>query len=91
MNRQTLSIGVLSVTAALLFVAQFLPLQPAVAGETIKDRDYTMVTATNVSGGDALYVTDNRSGQMAVFTWDAGARTLRVRAVRSIADAFAAQ
>ena len=88
MNRQTFSIGVLSVTAALLFVAQFLPLQPAVAGETIKDRDYTMVTATNVSGGDALYVTDNRSGQMAVFTWDPTARSVKLRAVRPVADAF---
>jgi len=90
MDRKTFSIGVLSITATILFVAQFLPVRPAVASESIKDRDYTMVTALNVSGGDALYVTDNRSGQMAVFTWDSGSRSLHIRAVRTIADAFAA-
>lgn len=88
MDRKTLAIGVLSVTAVVLFVAQFLPVQKAEAAFSIRDRDYSVVTARVQQGGEGLYVVDNRSGLIAVYTWDATARTVRLRAIRPLGDAF---
>jgi hypothetical protein len=48
-----------------------------------------VVTAKIQTGGDGLYIMDNRTGQIAIFTYDAGSRTVRARAVRNVADAFA--
>ena len=31
---------------------------------SIKDRDYSLVTARTQTGGDSLYVLDNRSGRV---------------------------
>lgn len=89
MDRKTFAIGILSVTAVVLFIAQFVPIRMAVAGEAVKDRDYIAVTARSIQNDEALYVTDNRSGRLAVFTWDPSSKTVRLRAVRAVADAFA--
>ena len=88
MDRKTFGIGILTITAILLFVAQFIPMRTAHA-EAIKDRDYTLVTSRVQQGGQGLYIVENRSGMMAVFTWDPASRMVKVRAVRPIADAFA--
>jgi hypothetical protein len=69
-------------------IAQFVPLRPAIASDTIKDRDYSMVTAPTTAGGDALYVTDSRTGLVAAFLWDPGRREVVVKDVRPVADAF---
>jgi len=87
-NRKNLSVGVLSITAVILFIAQFIPIQPALALESIKDRDYTLVTANSNQGGDSIYVTENRTGQMAVFSWDPGRRALALRGTGALTDAF---
>ena len=90
MDRKLFGIGVLAVIAVLLFIAQFVPVRTAqAAGDAIKDRDYTLVTSHVTQGGDGLYITENRTGMMAVFTWDPASRTVKVRAVRPITDAFA--
>src|SRR4051812_21258933 len=93
LDRKTFAAGVLSVTALVLLVAQFLPISPApaVAGESVKERDFIAVTARMSAGGEGLYITDNRTGKMAVFTWDTSARTLVLAAQRDVADAFNAQ
>jgi hypothetical protein len=89
MDRKTLGIGILSTTAALLLVIHaFLP-SPAQAQVAIKERDYQVVTARITTGGDGLYIMDNRTGQVAVFTYDAASRGVRARTVRNVADAFA--
>ena len=88
MKRQNIAIVLLSLTAALLLAAHVL-VQPAEAGEVIKDRDYQVVTAKISTGGDGLYIMDNRTGQVAVFTYDPASRGLRARQVRNVADAFA--
>ena len=88
MDKKLFGIGVLSLMAAVLFVANFIPLNTATAADTIKDRDFTVVTSPTVQGGEALYVVDNRTGMIAVFTWDTSARNIRLRAVRPVADAF---
>ena len=88
MQRKTLSITILSITAAVLLVANWLVPQPARASEAVKDRDYQVVTCRVQSGGDGLYILDNRTGQIAVFTYDPGSRSVRARQVRMVADAF---
>ena len=67
MNSKTLSIGVLSITALILFLAQFIPVQPVLAAQVIKGSDYSLIAAKSAPGGDIIYVVDNRSGQVAVF------------------------
>lgn len=89
MDRKSFLIGVLSIAALILTVANLMPVsQPAYATEVVKDRDYQVVTARVQTGGDGLYIMDNKTGQVAVFTWDPGARQVRVRAVRNITEAF---
>ena len=88
MDKKTYGIGILFATAIVLLVAQFLPLAPATAQEAVIGRDYALVTAPIVGGGDALYVTDNRTGLIAVFTWDAGRRSLVLQGVQPVAEAF---
>ena len=89
MNRTNISILILSITAALLLVAHLFVPATARASEVIKDRDYQVVTARIQTGGDGLYVLDNRSGQIAIFTYDPASRAVRARQVRPISDAFA--
>jgi hypothetical protein len=88
MKRQNIAIAFLAITAGMLGAAHVL-VQPAGAGTVIKDRDYQVVTAKVVSGGDGLYILDNRTGQIAVFTYDPASRGVRARQVRNVADAFA--
>jgi len=88
MKKQSFGIGILSLTAVVLLVAQFIPLTTDEAQGQVaaKDRDYSMVTARRGPGGQVVYVTDNRTGMMAAVVWDQG--NLSVRAVRSLTDAF---
>ena len=90
MDRKTYTIGILSITAVILFIAQFLPIRPnaAMAADSVRDRDYSMVTSRASAGGENLYVVENRTGMMAVFSWDSGARALVLRAIRPVGDAF---
>ena len=90
MNRQNLGIGILSLTAAVLVAAHWFAPASADANVAIKDRDYQVVTAKIQTGGDGLYIMDNRTGQIAIFTYDAASRSVRARAVRNVGDAFAA-
>jgi hypothetical protein len=88
MDSKTLSIGVLSITGLILFIAQFLPVQSAHATLTIKDRDYSLVTTRANQGGEALYVINNRTGQVAVFAWDVARRTLVLSGAGIVSGAF---
>ncbi|HEX4125898.1 MAG TPA: hypothetical protein VHY37_14320 [Tepidisphaeraceae bacterium] len=72
MNKKTFTIGVLSITAAILLAANLLAPRRAMADFAIKERVYTAVTAHVASGGDALYVTDNFTGNMGVFIFTPG-------------------
>jgi hypothetical protein len=90
MDNKTFGIGVLFLTAVILLVANWMVPNRVVA-DTVVHRDFSVVTARVQGGGDALYVVDNRTQQMAVFTYDAGARNVRPRAVRPLSDAVAPQ
>ncbi|MCS7032362.1 MAG: hypothetical protein NZ561_00020 [Phycisphaerae bacterium] len=89
MDRKSLTIGVLTITATILLVANLIPLPaPAVASQVLKDRDYSVVTARLPSGGDGLYILDNRTGKIAIFNWDNAQRRIRPQGVVAASDAF---
>lgn len=80
MDKKTYAIGILVVTAVILFVAQFLPVaQPsAIASDAVRDpsTEFQMVTARNPAGGESLYIM-NRDGHIVVMQYDPAIRTLR--------------
>jgi hypothetical protein len=77
-NPKVIGVIALSASAALLLTANLL-MSPAKADSVWTNRDYTAVTAHLATGDDALYVTDNFSGQIAVFGYDATARSVRLK------------
>ena len=87
MDKRTFAIGVLSVTAVILIAANSITVRQAQA-YSIKDRDYQLVTTRNTDGGDSLYVSDNRTGQIAVFNWDPTSKTIKLKDRKILADIF---
>jgi hypothetical protein len=88
LDRKTFTIGVLCLTAVLLFLGTLIPLPTARGEFAIKDRDYQLVTVTVQGGGDALYVIDHRTGMMVVFTYDTRQRALVPRSFQSVDTAL---
>ena len=89
-NNKKLSIGILSITATILFIAQFIPIQPARAESVWKEKDYSILTSISAKGGDNVFVTDNRSGRVAVFVCrtNNGARALKPAGGVMLGDIF---
>lgn len=88
MDKKTFGIVMFSISAIVLAVANFCVRTPAEAAVAVSARDYQAVTIRSPRGGDALYILDNKTGQVAVFTYDPNTRDVRARAVRFAADAF---
>ena len=91
MDSKTFSIGILSLSAVILLVANLLVPTRADAEITVKDSGYSVATAPVQNGGDGLYIVDNGTGLMAVLTWDPASRTVKPRAVKDIGEAFMAR
>ncbi|MGB7156894.1 MAG: hypothetical protein WBD40_02440 [Tepidisphaeraceae bacterium] len=91
MDSKTYGIGILSLTALVLIVANCLVPPKASAELSVTGAGYSVVTARVQSGGDGVYILDNRTGNLAVFTYDPGSRRLEPRTVRPLADAFVTQ
>ena len=90
MDKKTFAIGVLSLSALILLVANLIAPRPVSASyETEHDTDYLVQTAVGPKGGDAIYVTDKRTGKMAAFAFDPNRRTLVLQDVQPIQAAFA--
>ena len=89
MNKQTYTIGILSIAALILFVANLMMPASAHGGFVMKDRDYQLITARQQVGDEAIYVLDSRTGLMAVFNYDPGRKAIVLRQVRAVQDAFA--
>jgi hypothetical protein len=89
MDKKTFSIGILSLTAVMLVVANLLTPTRVQADFAVKDRSYQVVTAKQQAGDEALYVLDNQSGLMAAFSYDPGRKALVLGAVAPIQAAFA--
>lgn len=88
MDRKTFSIGILTLTAALLFVACLMPAKPASAAFAVKDLSrYQLITVTSQKGGDILYVIDPQ-GKIIVLGYDLGQRLLRPIAVGDMDKVF---
>jgi hypothetical protein len=87
MNKETFGIGILSLTAVVLFVANWFAAPPVIAAEAVKDRDYQVVTARIAQGGEALYILD-RAGTISVFMYDPTTRRMVPRWARPISEAF---
>ncbi len=88
MNKKSFTIGMLSLSAVVLMLVIYFTPQSAQALLTIKDRDFGLVTARTQGGGDTLYVLDNRSGRVAVFSYDPARRALAPRFVGDLNAAF---
>jgi hypothetical protein len=88
MKNQNIAIGILSLTALLMLVAHVFVPQSASAQVAVKDREYQIITAKISSGGDGLYIHDVRTGQVAVFTYDAASRGVVARTVKNVSEAF---
>ena len=93
MDKKTYSIGILSVTALVLLVANLMTLPrsaEATNGIVYPGRDFQVVSSPVQTGGDALYILNNRTGMLAVFTYDTQARRMAPRVVTPITAAFPA-
>lgn len=93
MDKKTYAIGILTLTAVVLFVAQFLPITPTViASEAVRDpaTEIQMVTARNAQGGESLYLI-SRDGVMVILQYDPTMKGLRVQASRSLPEIFTGQ
>jgi hypothetical protein len=92
MNKETFGIGILTLTAMVLAIANwFSPPSPssvAFGAEVLKDRDIQVCTARIAAGGDALYIL-NREGTLTVFTYDPNTRRMLPRASQPMAQLFA--
>ena len=89
MDKKTFGIVMFVLMAAVLGVANFCLRVPAAqATVVIAARDYQACTVKSPRGGDALYILDNKTAQLAVFTYDPTTRGVRSRGVRFVADAF---
>jgi hypothetical protein len=88
MDKKLLTIILLTISAALLAAANLLP-SSARADNVVNSRDYQCVTAGITSGGEGLYILDNRTGQLAIYTYDPASHSVLPRAVRSMADIMA--
>ena len=77
MDRKLIAICMLSLSAMALMIANFSI--PAQASTTTNSRDYQLSTALMQNGSEGLYVLDNRTGLIAIFTYDYNTRTLRPR------------
>lgn len=89
MDKKLFIIGVLSLSAVVLFAANLLQPRTANAALVVKDNDYTAVTARTAKGGEALYILDNRTGAMIVMSYDPARRAvIPLGQPRFVMDAF---
>jgi hypothetical protein len=91
MDRRTLAIVILSISAVILLAIGVASEPKAQAAMAVQSREYQAATAKAQQGGEALYILDNKTGQMAVFLYDTRDRQLRLRDLRMVRDAFNAK
>jgi len=87
-DKRTFALGILSLSAVILMVANILAPRGAVADTAVYNEAYQMQTGRMNGGGEAVYITDNRSGMMAVVAYNPNRKGLDVVAVKSVTTAF---
>ena len=89
MDRKTFSIGTLSLTAVILFVACLFPAKPASGLFAVKDlRGTQLITVASQQGGDILYVIDPQSAKILVLGYNNNTRDLRTVAIGDLIQFF---
>jgi len=82
MNKQTLAIGVLSITATVLLVGILVVLsipRPAQAlGELDRGGDYIMVTSQFMSNWEVVFITDAAVGRMGAYFYNLNTKTVQL-------------
>ncbi|CAA9376032.1 MAG: hypothetical protein AVDCRST_MAG64-313 [uncultured Phycisphaerae bacterium] len=87
MDSKTYGIGILTLTATALLIANLFSPSPVIGEEAVANDDMQAVTARTVKGGDALYLLDNGSGKVAVFMVDPR-NGLQLMAVEDVQTGF---
>jgi|SRR5947209_15576333 len=88
LDKRTFILGVLSLSAVILFAANLLVPRGAVADTAIYNDSYQLQTGRTSGGGEALYVTENRTGNMAVFVYNPTSKSLQAVATKNVMAAF---
>jgi len=70
MDKKTFVIGVMALSAIILFAANLLQPRFAEASFVVRDNEYTAVTAQIRDGSDGLYIVDNRGGKVVVLGYN---------------------
>src|SRR5215470_13190734 len=82
MCRETFVIGVLSITAMILFVGILvvvsMPTPASALGETDRGGDYVMVTSQFMANWELIFITDGAVGRMAAYFYDLNTQTIRL-------------
>jgi hypothetical protein len=89
MDSKTYGIGILTLTAVALLIANLFAPKPVQGIEAVANDDMQAVTCRAKQGGDALYLLDHGSGKLAVFTVDTRAG-LKLQTVADIEQGFRA-
>lgn len=87
MNKANLGIAVLATSATVLLGLNLVP-ETTQAASSTSYGSFHLATTKDQVGGESLYVLDNASGQIAVFTYDKDDKTLRPRDVRQVREIF---
>ena len=87
MDNKTYAIGILTLTAVALLIANLFAPRPASALMAVSNDQMQAVTCRQQSGGDALYLLDQNSGKLAVFTLKSGVG-MKLMTVADIETAF---
>ena len=87
MDSKTYGIGILTLTAAALLIANLFAPRPVSGIEAVANDDMQAVTARAKQGGDALYLLDHSSGKLAVFVVDTRAG-LKLQTVVDVEQGF---
>lgn len=93
LDRRTFWLGVSAVMFTVLLAAHAsrpgLVMPTASAAEVVDGRDYSLVTAAQADGNEAIYVLDKRTGFMAMVQWNISAGRPEVVDIKPIQQAFA--
>jgi hypothetical protein len=89
MDSTKLWIGILGLSAAALLGLNLTSPPTGQASAIAVSRDFQAATAPGQGGtGDTLFILDNRTGQIAIFTYEHRDRTVRARDMRHVREAF---
>ena len=87
MDSKTYGIGILTLTATALLIANLFSPTQVIGNEAVANEDMQAVTARASKGGEALYLLDNSTGKLAIFTVDPK-NGLQLQTVQDIEQGF---